>query len=52
MKIIAAAFFAFAVANIALPVEAVAQNCDHSYQTARDGSSCGGRAADQRRGGR
>ena len=26
--------------------------CDHSYQTARDGSHCGNRAADRRRGGR
>lgn len=26
--------------------------CDHSYQQARDGSSCGDRAADRRNGGR
>ena len=26
--------------------------CDHSYQTARDGSRCGNRAADKRSGGR
>ena len=26
--------------------------CDHSYQTARDGSRCGNRAADKRAGGR
>lgn len=26
--------------------------CDHSYETARDGSRCGNRAADKRRGGR
>ncbi len=26
--------------------------CDHSYQTARDGSRCGNRAADKRPGGR
>ena len=26
--------------------------CDHSYQTARDGSHCGNRAADKRSGGR
>jgi hypothetical protein len=26
--------------------------CDHSWQTARDGSRCGGRAADMRPGGR
>lgn len=26
--------------------------CDHSWEYARDGSSCGGRAADQRAGGK
>lgn len=26
--------------------------CDHSWDTASDGSNCGGRAADQRPGGR
>lgn len=30
----------------------VAGDCDHSWQTARDGSNCGDRAADQRSGGR
>lgn len=30
---------------------ASAGNCDHSWQQAKDGSSCGGRAADQRDGG-
>lgn len=30
---------------------AFAGNCDHSWQTASDGSSCGGRAADVRPGG-
>lgn len=29
-----------------------ANACDHSWQTASDGSRCGGRAADQRAGGR
>ncbi|MGN6671256.1 MAG: hypothetical protein ACTHJ4_06950 [Candidatus Nucleicultricaceae bacterium] len=29
-----------------------AGNCDHSWQRAKDGSICGGRAADQRPGGR
>jgi hypothetical protein len=28
------------------------QPCDHSYETARDGSRCGNRAADRRAGGR
>jgi hypothetical protein len=32
-------------------VPAYAGNCDHSWQTAADGSRCGGRAADQRPGG-
>ena len=31
---------------------AIAGPCDHAWQTAKDGSSCGGRAADQRAGGR
>jgi len=33
-------------------VSVYAGNCDHSWQTASDGSRCGGRAADQRPGGR
>ena len=38
---------------IALPVgSAFAGNCDHSGQTAKDGSSCGDRAADKRPGGK
>lgn len=32
-------------------VPAQAGNCDHSWQTASDGSSCGDRAADKREGG-
>lgn len=31
---------------------AFAGNCDYSYERASDGSRCGGRAADQRPGGR
>lgn len=31
---------------------AFAGNCDHSWQSAKDGSSCGDRAADKRPGGR
>lgn len=31
---------------------AVAGPCDYSWQSASDGSNCGGRAADQRPGGR
>lgn len=30
---------------------AFAGNCDHSYENAKDGSSCGDRAADRRAGG-
>lgn len=29
-----------------------AGNCDHSWQTAKNGSACGDRAADRRPGGR
>lgn len=32
-------------------IPAVAGPCDHWWQTASDGSSCGGRAADQKAGG-
>lgn len=31
---------------------AFAGNCDYSWQKAKDGSSCGDRAADRREGGR
>ena len=41
-----------AVLFTSLPKQAEAQNCNHSWQTASDGSNCGGRAADQRPGGR
>ena len=51
MKLIAAAALALAVNFAVLPSLAEAR-CDHSYDTARDGSRCGGRAADQRSGGR
>lgn len=33
-------------------VQAFAGNCDYSWEHAKDGSQCGGRAADQREGGR
>ena len=36
----------------AAPHAAKAGGCDHSWQTASDGSACGGRAADMRPGGR
>lgn len=35
----------------AMSFAAYAGNCDYSWQTAKDGSRCGGRAADQRPGG-
>lgn len=35
----------------ALSMSAMAGNCDHSYQSASDGSNCGGRSADSRPGG-
>src|SRR5690606_21145250 len=44
--IIAATVFAFSAAP------ASAAQCDHSWQTAKDGSKCGARAADQRPGGK
>jgi hypothetical protein len=37
---------------IAAPTVAVAGNCDHSWQTASDGSRCGDRSADSRPGGK
>ncbi|WP_016804309.1 hypothetical protein [Acinetobacter nosocomialis] len=38
---------------LALPTTfAFAGSCDHSWQSAKDGSSCGDRAADRRAGGR
>lgn len=49
-KIILAA--AFAAATLSVPIFASAGNCDHSWQQAKDGSACGGRAADQRKGGK
>jgi hypothetical protein len=41
-----------AAASIAVSSAAIAGPCDYSWQTASDGSSCGGRAADRRPGGR
>lgn len=32
--------------------QASAGNCDYSYQSDKNGNACGGRAADQRRGGK
>ena len=40
-------------AILALPTTMTfAGSCDHSWQSAKDGSSCGDRAADRREGGR
>lgn len=36
----------------AVSTSAFAGSCDHSWQTASDGSACGGRAADQKPGGK
>jgi hypothetical protein len=44
LLLISASFFITKSAN--------AGNCDHSWQSASDGSNCGARAADQRPGGR
>ena len=45
--IIAALMLTIALASSA----AYAGNCDHSWQTAKDGSACGDRSADSRPGG-
>lgn len=51
MKIlILSAVMAASLLGVSAPVNA--GNCDHSWQTAADGSSCGNRAADRREGGR
>lgn len=42
---------ALACASILTSIPAMAGNCDYTWQTASDGSSCGGRAADVRPGG-
>ena len=52
MKIIIAAIMTLTIGILAVPQTASAGQCDHSYQSARDGSNCGARAADQRAGGR
>lgn len=44
------ALLTLAVISLAT-VPAFAGNCDHSWETASDGSRCGGRAADERPGG-
>lgn len=41
----------FAMALVLAGAPARAGNCDYSWQTASDGSSCGDRAADRRDGG-
>ena len=47
MRILVAAFI-LALMSVS---GAVAGNCQHSWQTASDGSSCGDRSADSRDGG-
>lgn len=46
--------FALLLTAAALSLAALtsAKACDHSWETASDGSRCGGRAADMRPGGR
>jgi len=48
MKTFAIAFLTL----VLLAAPAWAGPCDHSWQTASDGSNCGDRAADERPGGR
>ncbi len=38
--------------TLSLPIPTFAGSCDYSWQSAKDGSSCGDRAADRRPGGR
>lgn len=40
------------VAMLMISASAFAGTCDYSWQTAKDGSLCGDRAADRRAGGR
>lgn len=49
MKSTIIALVALVLGSVVAP--AFAGNCDHSWERASDGSSCGGRAADQREGG-
>lgn len=42
----------FSMSTFAIPTVASAQNCNYSYQSAKDGSACGDRAANRRSGGR
>lgn len=50
MRVIAAILIA-SFAYAATPNYAAAGNCDYSWNTAKDGSNCGDRAASQRYGG-
>lgn len=50
-KLMAAIFAVLAIGGVLFAVTAQAGNCDHSWQTAADGSSCGDRSADSRPGG-
>lgn len=52
MKLIAAAALTLGLITVMLPTIAYAGDCDHSTDTAKDGSNCGGRAADQWPGGK
>jgi hypothetical protein len=51
MKTIILAFMLAVTGSIVSISAASAGNCDHSWDSAKDGSHCGGRAADQRNGG-
>lgn len=51
MKIFISALAIIASLAVYSPA-AHAGTCDHSWQTASDGSNCGGRSADSRPGGR
>ena len=50
MKATLLAVALFIVSSVST-VSSFAGPCDHSWETAKDGSSCGGRAADEKEGG-
>jgi hypothetical protein len=50
MKILILSLTILSTLALAMPVQA--GNCDHSWESASDGSRCGDRAADVRKGGK
>lgn len=52
MKLLTAVAFALSVTVAPLAMATAAKACTNSYDTARDGSNCGGRASGCKSGGR